>query len=98
MQPIEYKPKVIKAINSLTTSQIELFTSIVNIGMAGELKDLEFEEGDDVDFELAHFDDSNDVNVQTLVDLYKQMEQAKQSLINLNAISEDDLDIILPNE
>jgi hypothetical protein len=98
LEPLDYKTTIINAINSLTTTQVATFSSIVNIGMASDLKDLEFEEGEEIDFELAHFDGSNDINIQTLVALFRQMEEAKQSLINLNAINEDDLDLILPDE
>lgn len=98
MTPIDYRTSLINAINGLTTSAIQTFTGIVNIGMSGDLKDLEFEEGEDVDFELAHFDASDDINIQTLVLLYKQIEAAKQKLINLNAVKDDELDLILPDE
>jgi hypothetical protein len=98
MPPLDYKTTIINAINTLTTTQVATFTSIVNIGMAGDLKELEFEEGEEIDFELAHFDGSSDTNIITLVALFRQMEEAKQTLINLNAINEDDLDLILPDE
>jgi hypothetical protein len=68
----------------------------VNIGMSGDLKGLDFEDGEDVEFELAHFDSSDDINVQTLVQLYKQIEAAKQKLINLNGVKEEELEVVLP--
>lgn len=96
MEPLDYRKMVIKAINTLTTAQISVFTSIVNVGSAGDYKELDFEEGEEVEFELAHFDTSDDANVQTLMKLFKQMEDTKQRLINLNAVDDDELETVLP--
>jgi hypothetical protein len=94
MQQQEYRETIIETLNKLEVAQTRLFTAMVNVGMKGTHIDIDtvFDLGEVYDFEIEMFEDSGDANLDIIVKLLKQMEAAKQSLMNLNAIDEDDID------
>ena len=51
-----------------------------------------FNLGEVVNFEIEMFEDSGDANPEIIIKLIKQMEAAKQSLMNLNIIDQDEID------
>lgn len=92
-----YRDTIVEAINHLNRAQSTMFTAMVNVGMAGQFKELKFEVGDEVIFELESFEDSGDKNLDVLIALIREMEKTKMSLMNLNAINDDELDEISPD-
>ena len=59
------------------------------------LKHLEnaFDVGDEYDFKLKHFETIEDINVQKLVKLCKNTEETIFTIMNLNGISENEVNI-----
>jgi hypothetical protein len=97
MQPLDYRETIVEAL--LNVAQIKMFAAMVNVGMAGSLAEADaFDLGEVVDFEIEMFEDSGDANLEILIRLIKQMEAARQSLMNLNAIGEDEIEGVPPEE
>lgn len=94
MQPQNYRDTIIEALNKIEFAQTRMFSAMVNVGMAGELVDLNsaFDLGEVVNFEVEMFEDSGDANLDIIIKVIRHLEKAKQSLMNLNAVSEDELD------
>lgn len=88
-----YRDFLIEACNTLTNCEAELFTNALNLLMSGELKSVDeaFEIGDSYKFEFNHLDTSKDTNVKKLVDLIKLLNEAKESLKNLNSITDEEV-------
>lgn len=86
---------VIDVINSLITTRNQIFDQLVNIGFQTEFIDLKdtFQNGDVYTFELAHFEDSKDINLQKLVELCKSIEGTIYSMMNINGIDEDEVNL-----
>lgn len=61
--------------------------------MHGECADINdvFDEGDDHIFELEHFDNTKDINLQELVDLLNRIENLTDKLINVNSFKEEEI-------
>ena len=91
----EHRKQIINTIENLIQARDIIFTEIVNLSMSGEMKHLEnaFDIGDEYKFVLSHFEDVTDENVWKLVGLCKQVEKTVFSLINLNGINENELNI-----
>lgn len=85
-----YKLAIREACTKIVDTRHELFSSLIGVAMSGEYQDLDeaFEEGDIFNFELAHFSESKDVNVQKLYELIQKLEETYISLLNLNGMSE----------
>ena len=83
-----YKQRVEEALKDLRLCQENIFTSLVNIAMEGELK--EWNEtvviGEKFKFDLELFERSDDANIQILVKLFNNIDTAYESLKNLNNI------------
>jgi hypothetical protein len=69
-------------------ARIPLFSSLVCVAMSDEYSELDqaFAIGDVYNFQLEHFADSKDVNIQLLYDLILKMDATQESLMNLNGI------------
>jgi hypothetical protein len=100
MQPLDYRQTIVEALNVLNVAQIKIFTAMVNVGMAGSLSDLAdaYDLGEVVDFEIEMFAESGDANLEIIIKLISQMEAARQSLMNLNVIGEDEIEKVAPEE
>lgn len=85
-----YKLAIREACTKIVDARHELFSSLIGVAMSGEYKELDeaFEKGDIFNFELAHFSESKDVNVQELYELIQKLEETYVSLLNLNGMSE----------
>ena len=61
---------------------------MVNVGFSGVYKDISrvHEPGDIINMELAMFEDTDDQNLDLLVEAVKKIAEIKESLINLNAL------------
>ena len=88
-----YRAHLLEAISILQQFGSEFFDSIINVGMHGEFADINdiFEPGDEHIFELEHFDNSRDVNLQELVNFQKTIEALTDRLININAVKEAEI-------
>ena len=100
MEPQNYRDTIVEALNNLQKAQTGMFTAMINVGMAGSLVDINtaFDLGEVFNFEIEMFEESGDANLDIIITLIKEMEAAKQSLMNLNAISEDELDEVPPDD
>lgn len=94
LQHDNYKGELIKAVYSLEYAQDIIFERIVNIVMEFEMQDIHmaFDVGDTVSFELSHFKDSKDPNVLALIEQYLNLEDAIDTMKNVNAITQADID------
>ena len=88
-----YRKRLIEAYKTLITIRSDLFTSTLNIAMAGELIEINeaFDEGDIYEFEIEHFKNTNDINLTMLVDFYEQFEELMNSIANINALKDSEL-------
>lgn len=89
----EYRKRLIEAYKSLITIRENLFTNSLNIAMAGELKEIDnvFEDGDTFTFEIEHFKNTNDINLTKLIEFQEQLDDLMNSIANINAIKETEL-------
>lgn len=85
---------IIECIKYLMEVRELFFSKIINIEMTGDLKDIDevFSIGEVFQFELAHIETSQDHNVQRLTSLFKQLDQTIDTIMNLNSISQEDID------
>lgn len=62
--------------------------------MTGELKDLKeaFDIGDTYNIDIEQFKGTNDVNLNRLIEFYEELENLMNSMANINAITEEDLE------
>lgn len=95
-----YRDFLIKSINNLDKAEQETFTSLLNLADKGEYSNIldAFDNGDVYEFNIVHFEKSDDQNLQRLVHLYKEIATIKNQLINLNAIKEDELDFEIDDD
>ncbi len=91
----DYKETILHAITTIHNSENEIFTAMVNMGMQGVYKDITrvHEVGDVINFELSMFEDTDDQNLDTLVEAIKALALAKHRLANLNNIDLDDMEL-----
>jgi hypothetical protein len=91
MSSTEYKQWLEDAVRTLQNAENEVFTAMVNVAFSGVYKDISrvHEPGDVINMELAMFEETDDQNLDLLVDAVKKIAEIKESLINLNAIEID---------
>lgn len=89
-----YRKSLIEAYKGLIQIREDVFTSALNIAMAGELEDINdvFEEGDEYEFHIEHLEGSNDTNLNKFLELFEYLEIIMHTLANINAISENELE------
>lgn len=92
---MDYRNKIIETIDNLIETRNIIFTQIVNLAMYGELSDINtaFDINDEYKFSLSHFENIDDVNVQKLVSLCQKTEETIFSLMNINTIDENEVDL-----
>ena len=90
-----HRIQILETIENLVEARDIIFTQILNLAMSGEMKHLEsaFDLGDKYNFTLKHFESVQDVNVKKLVSLCKNAEETVFSLMNLNGISENEVNL-----
>lgn len=90
---MKYRERILESVASLFEAQREIFSSIINLSAEGEMKDYldGFEEGTVINFDIEMFTDTNDQTVQILIDQYMDIHTAMESIININALSKDEL-------
>jgi len=89
-----YREKIILSYKFLIKAHEELLTRTINVWMLGELAEVNSvnEEGDIFNFDPEMFRDSKDQNVQLLLNYFDNLEDLMNSLANINAITEEELD------
>lgn len=92
---ITNKEQVIDALATLDDVRNQLFDSVINVGMHGVHADINevFEPGDSYVFELAHFDNTNDPSLQTLVNLIKYIDNSAKKILKINNLSIEEVDV-----
>jgi hypothetical protein len=90
---MSYRKQLIESVNELQNIREEIFSQILNLSMLREMNDVDkaFDVGEVYDFDIKHFEDSKDVNVIELLKAFKSIEKAIGTLINLNVISDEEL-------
>ena len=89
-----YRERLIGAYKTLISIRVELFTSALNIAMAGELQEIDrvFEEGEVYNFEIEHLKSTNDINLTKLIEFHEQLDNLMNSIANINTIKESELE------
>ena len=93
MEP--YRERLIETYKYLLDVHSETMNHIVNLAMAGELKEIDesFEAGDIFQFDIDHFKDTNDTNLNMLIDFHENLNDMMVSIGNINALKEEELDL-----
>lgn len=85
-----YKEKINEALQNLIRVNESIFNSLVDISMAGDLKEwndtVPIGEIHQFDFEL--FRNSDDLNVQLLVELIEKVDATYQTIKNINNLND----------
>ena len=89
-----YREKILLTYKFLLKTHEELLTRTINVGMLGELAEVNkvFAVGDTYNFDIEQFRGTPDTNLTLLVDFFDKLEDLMNSLANINAITEEELD------
>lgn len=89
------REQVIGGINNLVEARDIIFSQIVNFAMLNGLSHIDdaFDVGDVYSFTLKQFEDMQDVNVQHLVTLCKGIEETIFTLMDLNGIKSEEVNL-----
>lgn len=89
------RKKILEVLENMIEAREIIFTQIVNLAMSGEMNHLEdaFDIDDKYSFKLKHFKSVEDINVKKLVKLCKNVEETIFSIMDLNGISENEINI-----
>lgn len=88
-----HRQSIITAINTLEKCDTQIFGAAISTLMSKEWKEIDeaFDLGDQYSFSLTQLETADDPNVQLLASLIKEIRQTMDSLQNLNAISDDEV-------
>jgi hypothetical protein len=89
-----YREKIILSYRVLLKTHEKLQNRIINVGMTGEFAEVNtvFEPGDTYKFDLDQFRGTNDINLNTLLAFFDELENTMNSLANINGITEEELE------
>ena len=92
MQTEGYRDCLKGALETLVTANENIYNSMIQILMQGEMKDWNDEVpiGEVHNFEYELFKNSADTNIQLLVKLMETVDNAYHSIKNINSIKMDD--------
>ena len=92
MEP--YREKILLTYKFLIKTHEELLTRTINVGMLGEMAEVNkfFAVGDTYNFDIEQFRGTRDTNLNLLIDFFDKLEDLMNSLANINAITEEELD------
>lgn len=81
-----YQEQLKSTLNHLNDFQVQLLESIINLSMTGYNKDINdfFQPGDIYAFQIDHFRNSKDENINELISLYDKLENHIDTIVNLN--------------
>ncbi len=89
-----YRDKILLTYKFLIKTHEELLTRTINVGMLGELAEVNkvFAVGDTYKFDIAQFRGTQDTNLNMLIDFFDSLEDLMNSMANINAITEEELE------
>jgi hypothetical protein len=92
---LTYREQTIETINNLIKAREIIFEQIINLAMSNEFDHLKdtFDESDIYTFSLKHFENMEDVNVQKLVRLCKKTEKTVFTIMDLNRINKNEVNL-----
>ena len=90
-----YREQIITTLNNLIETREIIFEQIINLAMSNEYKDLHktFEIGETYNFSLNHFKKMEDINVRKMVNLCKNTEKTIFTIMNINGINENEINL-----
>lgn len=91
-----YREKIIMSYLYMQSMRDGLLDNIINVAMSGEYKSISetFSLGDSYEFDLLQFRDTDDISLNRLIDVYDEMDATMDSLINLNVITEEEIEAV----
>lgn len=89
-----YRDHLVRSLCRVEGFLPEIFLAIVNLGMSGELKEMDdrFEVGESFAFKQSDFESLSDQNVQRLLALKTEIEDTLDFLQNINAVSDAEME------
>ena len=89
-----YREKLIMTYRELLKFDEELLARIINVGMTGELVDINetFQKNDIFQFDKEMFRGTKDQNLNMLLDLHDDLEETMNTFANINNITSEELD------
>ena len=89
-----YREFLIKTVLFLEEASGNLFAQILNLASHNEFPMLRenFESGEIFNFNIRMFENTKDVNVLKLIELYTKIENERLNIIEINKITEEELD------
>ena len=91
----DYRKRLIDTSNLLIVQRRELFTSMLNLACEGPLKEVNeaFQIGEEFTFSTDDLKNTDDANLNLLLKSHESINLLISSLININAIKEEELDL-----
>ena len=88
-----YRDALLNSIATLDKFKEIILSNACDIMMAGELKEWSdsIPEGEEFDIEIEVFEGCDDLNLQLLIQLFKEIEGQKSCLLNINSITNKEL-------
>ncbi|TDN87091.1 hypothetical protein DET49_11445 [Salegentibacter sp. 24] len=89
-----YREKIILSYRVLLKTHQKFQERIINVGMTGEFAEVNtvFQPGDTYNFDLDQFRGTNDINLNTLLALFDELENSMNNLASINGITEKELE------
>ena len=89
-----YREKILLTYKFLIKTHEELLTRTINVGMLGEMAEVNkfFAVGDTYNFDIEQFKGTTDTNLNMLIDFFDSLEDLMNSMANINAITEEELE------
>jgi hypothetical protein len=87
-----YRHSLIYSIKELIKTRDVVFECAFRVAMNNQLEEFNdvFEVGDEYQFNIEHFEDSNDINLKLIVNLLKEVELTVNKLENINNVNLDE--------
>lgn len=91
---LSYRESLLSSIYLLETLKSSILANACDIMMAGELKEWSdsIPEDEEFDIDLEVFEGCDDVNIKLLMKLFHEVEFKQDYLLNINAISSEELE------
>jgi hypothetical protein len=88
-----YRKSLLETVDYLIEVRSNLFGNALAVAMNNELKEFNemVEVGEEYTFQIEHFDNSSDTNLQKIVDLIKTIQITVDSIMNINNIDDNEL-------
>lgn len=89
-----YREFLIKTVLFLEEASGNLFAQILNLASHNEFPMLRenFESGEIFNFNIRMFEDTKDMNVLKLIELYTKIENERFNIIEINRITDEEID------